>query len=52
MSKENIRVGEAFLIGGAIGALAGLLLAPKPGHELRSDIRRKAQELSEEGAEL
>lgn len=29
------------LIGGAIGAVAALLLAPKPGRELRSDIRNR-----------
>jgi len=32
----------AGLIGAVIGASIGLLLAPKPGVELRSDIREKA----------
>jgi len=29
------------LIGGALGALAGILLAPKSGKELRSEIKEK-----------
>ena len=32
------------LIGGAIGALAGLLFAPKSGRELRQDIKSKSDE--------
>jgi len=32
------------LIGGAIGALAGLLFAPKSGRELRQDIKNKSDE--------
>jgi len=32
-----------FLIGGAIGFLAGILLAPKPGSETREFIKEKAQ---------
>lgn len=33
-----------FLTGGAIGAVLGLLYAPKAGKELRSDIKNKADE--------
>jgi gas vesicle protein len=32
------------LIGGALGALAGLLFAPKSGRELRQDIKNKSDE--------
>jgi len=30
-----------FLIGSVLGALAGIFFAPKPGKELRSDIKEK-----------
>jgi gas vesicle protein len=33
------------LIGGALGALAGIFFAPKSGKELRSDIREKGSEV-------
>jgi gas vesicle protein len=42
-SSENSNVGTAItflLIGLGAGALAGLLLAPKPGKQLRRDIKR------------
>jgi gas vesicle protein len=32
------------LVGGLVGAVAGILLAPKPGKELRGDIKEKADE--------
>ncbi len=32
------------LMGGILGALAGLLLAPKPGRELRSELKEKGEE--------
>lgn len=32
------------LIGGALGALAGIFFAPKSGKELRSDIKEKGNE--------
>jgi gas vesicle protein len=34
------RASAAFLIGGALGAIAALLLAPKSGQEMRDDLRR------------
>ena len=34
-----------FLVGGAIGAIAGILLAPKSGEETRADIARTSKEL-------
>ena len=33
------------LIGGALGALAGIFFAPKSGKELRSDIKEKGSEV-------
>ena len=36
-----------FLVGGIAGAVAGLLLAPKPGKEIREDIKRKSGELKD-----
>jgi gas vesicle protein len=44
-----------FLLGGVIGAVAGLLLAPRPGREMREmlaerseEFRRRAQEAANE----
>ena len=34
-----------FLISGFLGALAGILFAPKSGKELRSDIKEKGSEV-------
>lgn len=34
-----------FLIGGVLGALAGILFAPKSGKELRSDIKEKGSKV-------
>ena len=34
-----------FLIGGAVGAIAGILLAPKSGEETRADIAKTSKEL-------
>ena len=34
-----------FLLGGLVGAVVGLALAPKPGAELRSDVRQRALNL-------
>ncbi|HPI71901.1 MAG TPA: YtxH domain-containing protein [bacterium] len=38
---------KGFLIGGALGAIAALLFAPKSGKELRADIKRKSEEAVE-----
>ncbi len=38
---------KGFVIGGIVGALAALLLAPKSGKELRSEIIRKGEEAIE-----
>jgi gas vesicle protein len=39
---------RGFLIGGFLGAVAGILLAPKSGKELRSDLKQKGSEALEE----
>ena len=36
-------------IGAIIGAAAGMLFAPKAGHELRGDITEKVKELKSKG---
>jgi gas vesicle protein len=41
-----------FLIGGALGALAGILFAPKSGKELRSELKEKGSEVLKEGKEI
>jgi gas vesicle protein len=47
MSREN-NIGKGlilgFLAGGAIGAIFGMLYAPKSGKELRDDLRVKSNE--------
>ena len=40
------------LIGGALGALAGILFAPKSGKELMSDIKEKGSEVLKDGKEI
>ncbi|MBM4165534.1 MAG: YtxH domain-containing protein [Ignavibacteria bacterium] len=47
--KEGLGKGLllGFLIGGIAGAITGLLLAPKTGRELRSDIQRKSDEIKD-----
>ena len=48
--------GSAFstglLLGGIIGFLVGLLLAPRPGEELRSELRERSEEWRERAEEL
>jgi gas vesicle protein len=41
-----------FLIGGVLGALAGILFAPKSGKELRSELKEKGSEVLKEGKEI
>ena len=36
---------QGFLIGSAVGAAAAILLAPKSGKELRSDIKEKGNDV-------
>jgi gas vesicle protein len=41
-----------FLIGTCLGALAGILFAPKPGKELRSDIKEKGSEVLKDAKDI
>jgi gas vesicle protein len=52
MSKENNGALVAAIVGGVAGAIAALLLAPKSGRELRSDVYSTAQDLQEKGERL
>ena len=36
---------KGFVIGGVLGALAGIFFAPKSGKELRSDLKEKGSEV-------
>ena len=48
IDKQRLRT---FLLGGAVGALAGILLAPRSGQEVRSNIANRAGEARERGRE-
>ncbi len=39
---------RGFLIGSLVGAAAGMVFAPKPGRELRSDIKGKGEKVIED----
>jgi gas vesicle protein len=41
----------AFIVGGVVGAIGGLLLAPRPGKDTREQLKKRADELMEEGRE-
>ncbi|MGR0480891.1 MAG: YtxH domain-containing protein [Candidatus Electronema sp. V4] len=41
-----------FLMGGALGALAGILLAPKSGRRLRADLRSKGSDAVDDTKEM
>jgi len=55
MSDDKSGLTKGLLIGliagGVVGALFALLYAPKPGKELRSDIKRKAGNMAEDAGE-
>ena len=48
IDKQRLRT---FLLGGAIGALTGILLAPRSGRELRSNLANRAGEARERSRE-
>jgi gas vesicle protein len=55
MTEHNLPHGRLFiglLIGGAIGAVAGILFAPKSGKELRAEIREKGSAGLKDSKEL
>jgi gas vesicle protein len=41
-----------FLIGGSLGAMAGILFAPKSGKELRSELKQKGSEAFEDAKHM
>ena len=45
MPKHKIAFGA--IIGAAAGIVAGVLLAPKPGRSIRTDIKAKVKELKQ-----
>lgn len=53
MSENKMAKGliTGFVAGGIVGAVIALLYAPKPGKELRGDIKRKTAELVDEAEE-
>ena len=48
LDKQRLRT---FLLGGAAGLLAGILLAPRSGRELRGSLANRAGEAREKGRE-
>ena len=48
--QGNFCVG--LLIGGALGALAGIFFAPKSGKELRSDIKERGSDVLRDAKEI
>jgi gas vesicle protein len=51
-NDDVIKVGAAFLIGGAISAAIALLYAPQSGRETRKDIKRTARRVKNEAVDL
>ncbi len=47
-SNGGFKVFISFITGAAIGAICGLLFAPKPGKELREDLREFSDKLAED----
>lgn len=53
--EENVHVKDFVIgafVGGIIGAAVGLLLAPKPGKDLRGDVAEQAVSLKDKSVEL
>jgi len=48
VDKQRLRT---FVLGGAVGALVGILLAPRSGKELRGSLANRADEARERGRE-
>ena len=48
LDKQRLRT---FVLGGAVGALVGILLAPRSGRELRGSLANRAGEVRERGRE-
>jgi gas vesicle protein len=54
MEEQGTKINffKGLFIGGALGALAGILFAPKSGKELRSDIKKKGNKIIKDGQEI
>src|SRR5664280_2552878 len=50
--KSQVHFFKGLLIGGVLGALAGILFAPKSGKEMRYDIKKKGNEIVKDGKEI
>jgi len=50
--KPQCHFCKGFLIGSVLGALAGILFAPKSGKVLRSDIRERGNEALKDAKEI
>jgi gas vesicle protein len=48
LNRQRLRT---FVLGGAVGALVGILLAPRSGKELRGSLANRAGEARERGRE-
>jgi gas vesicle protein len=51
-NEDVVKVGAAFMIGGAIGAAIALLYAPQSGRETRKDLKRTARRVKNEAVDL
>ena len=55
MATENNKTAKGFLVGflagSVVGAIIALLYAPKPGKELRADIKQKATDIKQDAEE-
>ncbi len=47
-NNDGLKTLMTFVIGAAVGAVFGALLAPKPGKELRQDLRDFSEKLAED----
>lgn len=52
MSKGNGKFVLGTLLGAALGAVAGILYAPKSGKETRKDLGDKAKEIARKGKDF
>ncbi len=54
VENDNRKVNffKGLLIGGVLGALAGILFAPKSGKDLRADIKEKGNEILNGGKKI
>lgn len=51
-NNSSVSVITAFVIGGLIGAGVALLMAPQAGHETRSMLRNRGEEIKDRATEM